>query len=82
MTVHVDAEDLMARHNEVVALSHDGEDVVLVQDGNPILKLSAVPQHRSTKNEAALATIREGRKGLPKVTIKEILAWRDEARRG
>ena len=85
MTIHVDANELAARMDELGRLARQGEDVVVLLNGEPIWTLHPVPPKLTEAERAeamrAFERIRRNRKDGPSVTTEEILAWRDEGRK-
>jgi prevent-host-death family protein len=58
-----------------------GETIVITRHGKPIADLK--PHAASRREDAlrAMKEIEEMRKTAPRVTVEEILAWRDEGRK-
>jgi prevent-host-death family protein len=58
-----------------------GDSVLITRHGRPVARL--VPDKEFRKGEArrAIEEVREMRKTAPRVTVEEILAWRDEGRK-
>jgi prevent-host-death family protein len=77
----VQASAAKAKLAELLDEVERGETVVITRHGKPIARL--VPDEQCRKEDArrAMAELREMRKHAPRVTVEEILAWRDEGRR-
>jgi prevent-host-death family protein len=58
-----------------------GETIVITRHGKPIARLVPDADCRREDARRAMAEIREMRKQAPRVTVEEILAWRDEGRK-
>jgi antitoxin (DNA-binding transcriptional repressor) of toxin-antitoxin stability system len=54
---------------------------VITRHGKPIARLVPDADCRREDARRAMAEIREMRKQAPRVTVEEILAWRDEGRK-
>jgi prevent-host-death family protein len=78
---HIQAAAAKARFSELLDDVERGETVVITRHGKPVAKLVPDEDHRLAKIRQALAEIKEMRKDMPRATVQEILAWRDEGRR-
>ncbi len=86
--VVVTLDEARDRLSELVDAAARGEIVTITRDGLPIARLEpAWDQARVDQAVERLRMLREETKrgwearGLPPVTVDEILAWRDEGRR-
>ena len=77
----VDAAAAESRFHALLKEVEAGDTVVITRAGKPIARL--VPDQEVTREEAlrAMAEIEEMRKHAPRVTVEEILSWRDEGRK-
>jgi prevent-host-death family protein len=77
----IDAAAAESRFSVLLEEVEGGDTVVITRAGKPIARL--VPDQEVTREEAlrAMAEIEEMRKRAPRVTVEEILAWRDEGRK-
>ena len=82
MTLTFDVDDLAARLPEMLAEVEAGHEVVIARGTTPVARVKKEPERPNREQvEAAIAAIKEIRKGIPPTTAEEILAWRDEGRR-
>jgi len=58
-----------------------GDSVVITRHGKAIARLVPEAEYNRERARKAIEEIREARKTAPKVTVEEILAWRDEGRK-
>ncbi len=58
-----------------------GETVQISRDGGRPGEVLPVDEGRRERARIAMAAIKEARKTAPRVTVEEILAWRDEGRK-
>lgn len=58
-----------------------GETVVITRHGKPIARLVREEDERRADALRAMAELKEMRKTAGRVTVEEILAWRDEGRK-
>ena len=58
-----------------------GETVVITRHGKPVARLVADEDYRKADIRRALDEIKEMRKSAPRVSVREILSWRDEGRK-
>jgi prevent-host-death family protein len=58
-----------------------GETLVITRHGRPIARLVPDAEARQADRLRAIEEIREPRKKNGRVTVEEILSWRDEGRR-
>jgi prevent-host-death family protein len=77
----LDASEAMAQLDILLAEVEQGESVVITREGKPIARLIPDQDERQREIDRAIAEIKEARKTAPRVTVEEILAWRDEGRK-
>ena len=77
----VQASAAKAKFAELLDQVARGETVVITRHGKPIARLVPDENRRQEEVERAMAEISEMRKTGQPVTVEEILAWRDEARK-
>lgn len=58
-----------------------GETLIITRHGKAIARLSPESERKRSEVRAAIESIRELRRGNPRVTVEEILSARDEGRR-
>jgi prevent-host-death family protein len=78
---HVQSSDAKARFAELLDQVEQGETIVITRHGKPVARIVPDETKRRERKAAALAGIEELRKSMPKVTIEEILAARNEGRK-
>jgi prevent-host-death family protein len=78
---HVQASAAKARLAELLDEVERGETVVITRHGKPIARLTREEDERRADARRAMAEIEEMRKTAPRVTVEEILSWRDEGRK-
>jgi prevent-host-death family protein len=78
---HVNLSDARARYAELLDEVERGETLVISRDGEPAADACAAEDRRRVEARKAMEEIREARKTAPRVTVEEILQWRDEGRR-
>ena len=78
---HVQASAAKARLAELLDEVERGETVVITRHGKPIADLKPHVDKRREEARRAMAAIKEMRKRAGRVTVEEILAWRDEGRK-
>jgi prevent-host-death family protein len=78
---HVNLSDARARFAELLEEVERGETLVISRDGEPTADASSPEDGRRAEARKAIAQIKEARKTAPRVTVEEILQWRDEGRR-
>ena len=78
---HVQASAAKAKFAELLDEVERGETIVITRHGKPIARLAPEQQRRQKEIEEAMASIKALRKTAPRVTVEEILAWRDEGRK-
>jgi len=78
----VQASVAKAQLAELLDKVERGETVVITRHGKPIARL--VPDRDARRDNARRAweEIKAAQKTAPRVTVEEILAWRDEGRKG
>jgi prevent-host-death family protein len=78
---HVQASAAKTHLPELLDEVEQGATIVITRHGKAIARL--VPDEDKQREDArrAIAEVREMRKNAPRVTVAEILAWRDEGRR-
>jgi prevent-host-death family protein len=77
---HVNLSDARARFAELLEVER-GETIVISRDGETTADLPSSEDRRRAQARKAIAAIMEARKTAPRVTVEEILQWRDEGRR-
>lgn len=80
MSITVTIGDAKTRFSELLARAEAGEEIVIARGDEAVAKLT--PVRRAADVRAAIAEIRAARAGHAATTAEEILAWRDQARRG
>jgi prevent-host-death family protein len=78
---HVNLSDARARFAELLEEVERGETLVISRDGEPTADAPSPEDERRAEARKAIAQIKEARKTAPRVTVEEILQWRDEGRR-
>jgi len=77
----IQASAAKARFSELLDEVERGETVVITRHGKAVARLVPDEDRRREEIRGAIEGIKELRKQAAKVTIEEILAWRDEGRR-
>jgi prevent-host-death family protein len=77
----VKSTELKARLSHFLDAVERGETVGITRHGRRIAKIVPETEDRQAAIRRARAEIEEARKTAPRVTVEEILAWRDEGRR-
>ncbi|MBN8955018.1 MAG: type II toxin-antitoxin system prevent-host-death family antitoxin [Rhizobiales bacterium] len=77
----VKSTELKARLSHFLDAVERGETVGITRHGRRIGKIVPETEDRQAAIRRARAEIEEARKTAPRVTVEEILAWRDEGRR-
>ncbi len=80
MIITIDVADFAARLPEMLAEVAAGREVLIARGSETVARMTKVEQSRIDR-QAAIDAIFEARRGLPPITVEEILAWRDEGRR-
>lgn len=70
-----------AKFAELLDEVERGETVIITRHGKPIARITPEQPRRQQEIEEAIRGIKELRKNAPRVTVEEILAWRDEGRK-
>jgi antitoxin (DNA-binding transcriptional repressor) of toxin-antitoxin stability system len=78
---HVNLSDARAHFAELLEEVERGETLVISRDGEPTADAPAPEDRRRVEARKAIEAIKEARKTAPRVTVEEILQWRDEGRR-
>ncbi len=78
---HISATDAKARFAELLDQVERGDSVVITRHGKPIIEMKPFADSRREEALRAMAEIEKMRKNAPRVTVEEILAWRDEGRK-
>jgi prevent-host-death family protein len=78
---HVNLSDARARFAELLEEVERGETLVISRDGEPTAHVPSPEDGRRAEARKAIEEIKEARKTAPRVTVEEILQWRDEGRR-
>ena len=58
-----------------------GESLVITRHGQPIARLVPNAEARTADRAKVIEAMRADAKGRGKITVEEIIAWRDEGRR-
>jgi len=77
----VSASVAKAHFSELLREVKGGETLVITHHGKPVAHLTPVTDRRREEQKRAMAEIEAMRAKAPRVTVEEILAWRDEGRR-
>jgi antitoxin (DNA-binding transcriptional repressor) of toxin-antitoxin stability system len=77
----IQASEVAARFDELIDEVERGETFLIMRQGKSIALLVPEEEARRADARLAMAEISEMRKHAPRVTTKEILAWRDEGRK-
>jgi prevent-host-death family protein len=77
----VQSSSAKARLAELLDEVERGETVIITRHGKPIARLIPDGDGRQEDIRRAMADIRQMRRRAPRITAKEILAWRDEGRK-
>ncbi|MGE0523837.1 MAG: type II toxin-antitoxin system Phd/YefM family antitoxin [Variibacter sp.] len=77
----VKSSELKARLSHFLDAVERGETVGITRHGRLIGKIVPETEDRQAAIKRARAEIEAARKTAPRVTVEEILAWRDEGRR-
>jgi prevent-host-death family protein len=77
----VQAAAAKAHFSQLLDEVERGETVVITRHGKAVAKLVPDEERRREDIGRAIAEIKEMRKHAPRVTVQEILAWRDEGRK-
>jgi prevent-host-death family protein len=76
--ITVGAYEAKTQLARLIRAAERGEIVVITRHGKPVAQLSPVENRRSEDVAEVIARRKRARAGRPKVSIKEILAWRHE----
>ena len=79
MTITIEISTAEKAFVELLSKVEAGEDVVFARGANLVARLTRVPSEGAASR--AIDNIRALRSTLPKTTIDEIIAWKDEDRR-
>ncbi len=79
MTITVKVGEAKTHLSDLLAKVEAGEEVIIARGNDPIARLTRVRREGDVR--AVIAEIRAARADLPKTTVDELLAWRDEGRR-
>lgn len=78
----IQASEAKAKFSELLDAVERGETIVILRHGKPIARIVRDnEEQRRADEQRAVARIKEMRKTAPRVTVEEILAWRDEGRK-
>ena len=85
---HVGLSDARARMSDLLDEVERGETLVISRDGVPAKNGTpgkevwpVITEEQRERARIAMEAIKEARKTAPRVTVEEILAWRDEGRK-
>ena len=78
---HVKSSDAKARFSELLDEVEKGETLIITRHGKAIAHLQPPDDVRRVRARRAMEEIAAARKTAPRVTVEEILQWRDEGRR-
>ncbi len=77
----VQASEAKAHLLQLLDEVEQGETLIITRHGRPIARLAPESDRRRQEIEQALAAIRKIRRRTAKISVREILAARDEGRR-
>ena len=77
----IQASEAKAKLAELLDAVERGETIVITRHGHAIARLVPDEVARQSDARRAMAEIEAARADAPRVTKREILAWRDEGRR-
>lgn len=77
----VQASEAKAHLLQLLDEVEQGETLIITRHGRPIARLAPESDRRRLQIEQALAAIRKIRRRTAKISVREILAARDEGRR-
>lgn len=78
---HIQASEAKAKFAELLDQVERGDTIVITRHGKVIAHLTPSEEARKEQARKAMQELRELRKGTGKVSVEELLAWRDEGRR-
>ena len=78
---HIQASEAKAKFAELLDQVERGDTIVITRHGKAIAHLTPSEEARKEQARKAMQELRELRKGTGKVSVEELLAWRDEGRR-
>jgi prevent-host-death family protein len=81
MTRTVQASEAKTHFLRLLDAVEQGETVVITRHGRPVARLCPDADRRQADIDAAIANIRAIGRRNGKVTVEELIAWRDEGRR-
>ena len=77
----IQASEAKTKLPELLRDVERGETLIITRHGKPIARLVPDLEQQQARARAAVAAIREMRKGNGTITVEEILSARDEGRR-
>ncbi|MBS0530648.1 MAG: type II toxin-antitoxin system Phd/YefM family antitoxin [Proteobacteria bacterium] len=78
---HVQATELKAKLAELLDEVERGQTLVVTRHGKPIARIMPDEEAAIERSREAMQRIMEAREKAPKVTVEELLQWRDDGRR-
>ncbi len=78
---HVSATEAKAKFSELLTAVEQGKAVNITRHGKVIARLMPDESVRQARIDKAIERMQERRKTAPRVTVEEILQWRDEGRK-
>ena len=78
---HVSLAEARANIAELLDAVERGETVQISPSGVAATEPAAVDDERRERARIAMAAIKEAQKHAPRVTVEEIMSWRDEGRK-
>jgi prevent-host-death family protein len=78
---HVQSSEAKAKFSELLDLVERGETIVVTRHGKPVARITPNDPDRRKRVEAAVAGLRRLGKEAGKVSVEELLSWRDEGRK-
>lgn len=78
----VGSYEAKTRLPELLRAVEGGDVVTITRRGEPVARIVSVKEHAREDTATVIARIRSARAGRPAVTAEEILAARDDGRRG
>lgn len=77
----IQASEAKAKFSELLDEVEQGETIAITRHGKVVARIEPDREAAFRQSRAAMQRIMEARKTAPKVTVEELLQWRDEGRR-
>lgn len=78
----IQASEAKAKFAELLDQVEQGETIVITRHGKIVARIEpATPVDAEAEGREAMKRILAARKGSPKVSVEELLEWRDEGRK-